>query len=317
MSGIHFHDFHPSPASLKQEVLAGLAACPKALPPKLFYDHRGAQLFERICELPEYYLTRTEIGILERCAGEVAELVESGACLVELGSGAGIKVRLLLERLRPCMYVPIDISRTQLCASADTMVQDYRWLEVHPVCADYCRPLRLDFIPRHAHRLVFFPGSTLGNFEPEEALSFLDNLRGLAGADGALLISIDLKKEPGRLDAAYNDEAGVTAAFNLNILNRLRRDLDAELDAAGFRHQAFYNRQAGRVEMHLISRRPQTIVLDDHAFHFDEGETIHTENSYKYSIEEFQALACRAGYRPLRVWTDRDRLFSVHFLRPA
>lgn len=317
MSGIHFHDFHPSPASLKQEVLTGLAATPKALPPKLFYDHRGAQLFERICELPEYYLTRTEIGILERCAGEVAALVEPGPCLLELGSGAGIKVRLLLERLRPCMYVPIDISRRQLCASADTMAQDYRWLDVHPVCADYCRPLRLDFIPPHAHRLVFFPGSTLGNFEPDEALEFLGNLRELVGDDGALLISIDLKKEPARLDAAYNDDAGITAAFNLNILNRLRRDLDAELDAGSFRHQAFYNRDAGRVEMHLISRRPQTIVVDDHAFHLDEGETIHTENSYKYSIAEFQSLARRAGYRPLRVWIDDDRLFSVHLLRLA
>lgn len=317
MSEIHFHDFHPSPASLKQEVLAGLAATPKALPPKLFYDHRGAQLFERICELPEYYLTRTEIGILERCAGEIAERVAPGACLLELGSGAGIKVRLLLEQLRPAMYVPIDISRTQLCVSAETMARDYRWLEVHPVCADYCRPLSLDFIPRHAHRLVFFPGSTLGNFEPDEALDFLDNLRALAGEGGAVLISIDLKKAPERIDAAYNDQAGVTAAFNLNILNRLRRDLDADLDAAGFRHQAFYNPRKGRVEMHLISRRPQAIVVDDQAFHFVEGETIHTENSYKYSIEEFQSLARRAGYRPLRVWTDRDRLFSVHFLQPV
>jgi len=317
MSGTRFHDFHPSPASLKQEVLAGLGASPKALPPKLFYDHRGAQLFERICELPEYYLTRTEIGILHCCAGEIATLVEPGACLLELGSGAGIKVRLLLERLRPCMYVPIDISRRQLCASAETMAQDYRWLEVHPVCADYCRPLRLDFIPPHTHRLAFFPGSTLGNFEPEEARDFLETLRHLVGEDGALLISIDLKKEPGRLDAAYNDQAGVTAAFNLNILNRLRRDLDAELDAAGFRHQAFYNPRAGRVEMHLISRRSQTIVVDDQAFHFDEGETIHTENSYKYSIAEFRALVRRAGYRPRRVWTDPERLFSVHFLQPA
>jgi len=317
MSGTRFHDFHPSPASLKQEVLAGLAASPKALPPKLFYDYRGAQLFERICELPEYYLTRTEIGILHRCAGEIAELVEPGACLLELGSGAGIKVRLLLERLRPYMYVPIDISRRQLCASAETMAQDYHWLEVHPVCADYCQPLRFDFIPPHTHRLAFFPGSTLGNFEPEEARDFLENLRQLVGEDGALLISIDLKKEPERLDAAYNDQAGVTAAFNLNILDRLRRDLDAELDAAGFCHQAFYNTQAGRVEMHLISRRSQTIVVDDQAFHFDEGETIHTENSYKYSIAEFQALIRRAGYRPRRVWTDPERLFSVHFLQPA
>ncbi len=317
MSEVHFHDHHPSTASLKQEVLAGLAATPKALPPKLFYDHHGAQLFERICELPEYYLTRTEVAILERHAEEIADLTGRGACLLELGSGAGVKVRLLLEHLRPAMYVPIDISRTQLRSSAETMAQDYDWLEVHSVCADYCRPLRLDFIPDDMDRLVYFPGSTLGNFEPGEAQAFLANLRSLTGKEGALLISIDLKKEAKRIDAAYNDTAGVTAAFNLNILTRLQRDLRAEVDPNGFRHQAFYNRQAGRVEMYLISRRQQTIVVDGRTFRLDEGETIHTENSYKYSVEEFQDLARRAGYRPLRVWTDADMLFSVHLLRPA
>jgi dimethylhistidine N-methyltransferase len=317
MSEVRFHDYHPSPASLKQEVLAGLAATPKALPPKLFYDHRGAQLFERICELPEYYLTRTEIAILERHAEAIAGLAGRDACLLELGSGAGVKVRLLLEHLRPAMYVPIDISRTQLRISADAMAQDYGWLDVHSVCADYCRPLDLDFIPDDARRLVFFPGSTLGNFEPEDAQVFLENLKGLTGEEGALLISIDLKKEPKRIDAAYNDKAGITASFNLNILTRLQRDLDAEVDPNGFHHQAFYNRQAGRVEMHLISRRSQSIVVDAREFHLAEGETIHTENSYKYSIEEFQGLARRAGYRPLQVWVDADALFSVHFLRPA
>lgn len=317
MSEVRFHDYHPSTASLRQEVLAGLAATPKILPPKLFYDHRGAQLFERICELPEYYLTRTEIAILERHAEEIADLTGRGACLLELGSGAGVKVRLLLEHLCPAMYVPIDISRKQLHASTDAMAQDYDWLEVHSVCADYCRPLRLDFIPDDTDRLVYFPGSTLGNFEPDEAQTFLENLRGLTGEEGSLLMSIDLKKEPRRIDAAYNDAVGITAAFNLNILTRLQRDLDAELDPSGFRHQAFYNRQAGRVEMHLISRRRQAIVVDGRTFHFDEGETIHTENSYKYSVEEFQDLARRAGYRSLRVWVDSDALFSVHLLRPA
>ena len=316
-TGIHFHDYHPSPASLINEVLAGLAARPKALPPKLFYDSRGAQLFERICELPEYYLTRTEITILERHAPEIAALVGNGICLLELGSGAGIKVRLLLEHLRPAMYVPIDISRQQLHASAATLAADYDWLEVHPVCADYCRPLELDFFPDAARRLVFFPGSTLGNFEPDEAAGFLEGLLALVGKDGSLLVSIDLKKDVGRIEAAYDDSAGVTAAFNLNILSRLRRELDAEVDPQGFRHQAFYNRHAGRVEMHLISRRPQTVVVDGHEFSFDEGETIHTENSYKYSIEEFRSLARRAGYLPQRVWVDSEALFSVHFLRPA
>jgi len=197
------------------------------------------------------------------------------------------------------------------------LAADYDWLEVHPVCADYCQPMDLDFFPEGMSRLVFFPGSTLGNFEPEEAKLFLENLRSVVGGQGALLISIDLKKEVKYLEAAYDDAAGVTAAFNLNILSRLQRDLDAELDPDGFRHQAFYNRQVGRVEMHLISRRPQTVKVDGREFHFDEGETIHTENSYKYSIEEFQELARRAGYRSGRVWTDPRALFSVHLLNPA
>jgi len=317
MSCANFHDYHPNSASLMSEVLEGIAATPKALPPKLFYDYRGAQLFERICELPEYYLTRTEIAILERHAADIAELVDDGSCLLELGSGAGVKVRLLLEHLRPTMYVPIDISRQQLRTSAENLAADYNWLEVHPVCADYCQPLDLDFFPDDTRRLVFFPGSTLGNFEPDDAQAFLENLRSLVGEGGSLLISIDLKKEFKRLEAAYDDAAGVTAAFNLNILARLQRDLGAELDPGGFRHQAFYNRDAGRVEMHLISRRPQTMVVDGQKFHFDEGETIHTENSYKYSIEEFQGLARRAGYRLVRVWTDPESLFSVHLLQPA
>jgi len=316
-AGVFFHDYHPSPASLMNEVLEGLAAKPKALPPKLFYDYRGAQLFELICELPEYYLTRTEIAILERHAREIAALVGDGICLLELGSGAGVKVRLLLEHLRPVIYVPIDISRQQLHASAAAVAADYDWLEVHPVCADYCRPLELDFFPVGARRLVFFPGSTLGNFEPDEAAGFLENLQSLVGKDDSLLVSIDLKKDVRRIEAAYDDSAGITAAFNLNILTRLRRELDADVDPQGFRHQAFYNRHVGRIEMHLISRRSQTVVVDGQEFSFDEGETIHTENSYKYSVEEFQNLARRAGYRPQRVWVDPEALFSVHFLRPT
>lgn len=317
MSNVVLHDYHPSSASLMSEVLEGLGATPKTLPPKLFYDDRGAQLFERICELPEYYLTRTEIAILERHGHEIAALVGDGACLLELGSGAGVKVRLLLEHLRPTMYVPIDISRQQLCTAAQALAADYDWLEVHPVCADYCQPLNLDFFAEYAQRLVYFPGSTLGNFDPDDAAAFLDNLRTLVGERGSLLISIDLKKEIKRIEAAYDDTAGITAAFNLNILTRLQRDLDAEVNPDAFRHQAFYNRKAGRIEMHLISRRSQTIAVDGQTFPFNEGETIHTENSYKYSIEEFQGLARRAGYRALRMWTDPEALFSVHFLRPV
>jgi len=313
---VHLHDFHPSPASLIGEVLEGLAATPKVLPPKLFYDHRGTELFERICELPEYYLTRTEIGILESRGTEIAAEVGTGASVVELGSGAGAKVRLLLDHLRPTMYVPIDIARLQLQSVARELANDYPWIDVHPVCADYCRPLHLEFFNRGSRRVVYFPGSTLGNFEPAEAETFLANLHDLAGDDGALLISIDLKKEPRRIEAAYNDAAGVTALFNLNMLARLRHDLGAEVNPSGFRHRAFYNREAGRVEMHLISRRPQVISVGDSTFHLQEGESIHTENSYKYSIAEFEGLARRAGYRPARVWTDAEALFSIHLLKP-
>ena len=299
------------------EVIAGLSETPKALPPKLFYDHRGARLFEHICDLPEYYLTRSEVAILERHAHEIAALVDDGACLLELGSGAGVKVRLLLEHLRPTMYVPIDISRQQLRASSNALATDYEWLEIHPVCADYCQSLELDFFPDDAQRLVFFPGSTLGNFDPDDAVEFLENIRSLVGDKGALLISIDLKKEIKRIEAAYDDAAGVTAEFNLNILSRLQRDLDATVNPEDFRHQSFYNRDAGRVEMHLISRRAQTVIVDGQEFHFEEGDSIHTENSYKYSIEEFHSLARRAGYLPVRVWTDPEALFSMHLLQPG
>lgn len=314
---VRFEDRHPGTASLREAVLAGLARFPKSIPPKFFYDERGSRLFDAICELPEYYPTRTETGILRRIAGEIAALAGGDCLLVELGSGASRKVRLLLEALRPAAYLGIDISRDFLLASTRRLARDYPWLRVHAACADFSQPLRLDHCPTQPRRLGFFPGSSIGNFEPAEAEALLRRLQELLGPDGALLIGVDLKKDQALLHAAYNDRQGVTAAFNLNLLRRIRAELDADLDPNGFAHRAFYNPGPGRIEMHLESRRAQRLRIDGQVFTFQAGETIHTENSYKYSVAEFQALARRAGYRPERVWTDPRGLFSVHWLGMA
>ncbi|HYA38159.1 MAG TPA: L-histidine N(alpha)-methyltransferase [Candidatus Methylomirabilis sp.] len=311
---IRFYDDHPSVATLRDEVLQGLAARPRRLAPKFFYDRRGSQLFDAICELPEYYPTRTEMAILESCAGEIAALAGRECTLIELGSGASKKVRLILERLRPRRYLGVDISREFLLESVQRLAGDYPWLEVHAACADFAQDFDL---PRDAGpRLAFFPGSTIGNFEPHEALEFLRRIRRLVQPDGALLIGVDLKKDPQVLHRAYNDGVGVTAAFNLNLLERLRAELGAEIDPRGFRHRAFYNAARGRIEMHLVSRRAQEIRVLGRRFHFAPGESIHTENSYKYSVEEFHALGRGASLQPRRVWLDPERLFSVHYLTP-
>jgi dimethylhistidine N-methyltransferase len=298
-------------------VLQGLAARPKRIAPKYFYDERGSQLFDAICTLPEYYLTRTEMGILEFCANEVARLMGPDCTLIEFGSGASRKIRLLLETLRPRCYLGVDISRDFLIQSVRRLAADYPWLEVHAACADFSLELELPQAAASGRRLVFFPGSTIGNFEPYEALAFLQRLRRLMHPDGALLIGVDLKKDPQILHDAYNDWQGVTAAFNLNLLERLRRELGAELDLDGFRHRAFYNAAHGRIEMHLVSRRAQEIRILGRRFGFESGECVHTENSYKYTVEEFRALARRAGRWPARVWRDVGGLFSVHYLTTA
>ena len=311
---VRFHDERPLPATMQEEVLHGLASRPKRIAPKFFYDERGSRLFDAICELPEYYLTRTEMGILESCAREVARLAGADCTLIELGSGASKKIRLLLEALRPRHYLGIDISREFLRESAQRLAHDYPWLEVHAACADFAQDFDLPDPAGSGRRLVFFPGSTIGNFEPHEALAFLQRVRRLVQPDGALLIGVDLKKDPKLLHAAYNDGRGVTAAFNLNLLERLRAELDAELDPKTFRHRAFYNAMHGRIEMHLVSRRAQEIRVLSRRFRFEPGESIHTENSYKYAVTEFHALARRAGLQPRQVWLDAAHLFSVHYL---
>jgi dimethylhistidine N-methyltransferase len=312
--GLHFYDYHPRPADMCAEVLAGLALPQKRLSPKFFYDADGSRLFDAICELPEYYPTRTEIGILRQHGHEMAELLGREALLIELGSGSSLKIRVLLEALRPAIYMPVDISKEHLLASARALADAFPGLAVHACCADYSGPFELP-VDDHDHpRAAFFPGSSVGNFDPVDAQRFLTRVGSLLGPGGRLLIGVDLRKDPSVLHAAYNDSQGVTAEFNLNLLRRINAELGADFDVDAFRHRAHFNDDRSRIEMHLISSRDQRASVDGQTFHFAEGESIHTESSYKYSIESFQALARASGFAPERFWTDEQALFSVHSL---
>jgi len=311
---MHFYDYHPDKCRFREEVLHGLRRIPKAIPPKFFYDARGSRLFDAITRLPEYYPTRTEIAILQQYGGEIGHLAGSGCTLLELGSGSSTKVRLLLDVLHPAAYVPVDISRQHLKLSANHLALAHPHIDVHAVCADYTQPLRLpDDVPE-GRRIVFFPGSSIGNFEPDAALGLLRKIKGLAGKSGALLIGVDLVKNPDVLHAAYNDAAGITERFNLNLLHRINHDLDADFDPARFSHKAFYNQQDSRVEMHLVSGQAQSVRINGDCFHFRKNESIHTENSYKYRIDAFGTMAREAGFLTQHVWIDADRLFSIHYL---
>jgi len=313
--GVHFYDLHPAPADFRAEVLSGLARSSKRLSPKFFYDRRGSQLFDAITELPEYYPTRTEIGILKKHGETIADFLGEDCLLLELGSGSSKKIRVLLDALKPAAYMPMDISREHLLGSAQALVADYPALEVHAACADFAADFELPYCPEHLSRAAFFPGSSIGNFEPAQARELLQRVADYLGEGGKLLIGVDLKKDAGVLHAAYNDEQQVTAAFNLNLLQRINRELGADFDLQAFSHDAFYNASEGRVEMHLVSRSEQTVTVAGESFDFDEGETIHTESSYKYDVEEFLSLAERAGFVSEQVWTDDQQLFSVHCLR--
>jgi dimethylhistidine N-methyltransferase len=306
----------PPLSEFGRELRAGLSRAARSISPKFFYDTEGSALFDRICDLPEYYPTRTELRILADRAAEIAAHIGPQAEIVEFGAGSLTKVRLLLDALdSPRRYVPIDISGDHLEGAAARLRADYPQLAVQPVIADYTMPLVL---PAPAtgtgRRTGFFPGSTLGNFTPEEALSFLQLAARLLRG-GGLLLGVDLVKDPALLHAAYNDAEGVTAAFNLNLLRRANVELGTDFDLDGFAHAAFYNAPHRRIEMHLVSRRAQAVTLDGERFDFAEGETIHTENSHKFTVEGLRALAVRAGFTPKAVWTDPDRLFSVHWLQ--
>lgn len=311
-----FFDLKPKQESLRSEVFKGLTAKTKTLDPKLFYDVKGSQLFEMICETEEYYLTRTETAILERFASEIRHAIGDDCLLIEFGSGNSKKIRLLLEELEPAAYMAIDISREALLQGCSELAELYINLNVIGVCADYGQPFDLPTLEHieHERKLCFFPGSTIGNMTPKNAQHFLHNIRDAVGPGGGLLIGVDLKKKESILNAAYNDRAGITAAFNLNVLERVNREMNADFDLCDFEHYAFYNDAHGRVEMHLVSKRTQRIHVDGQAFEFAPGESIHTENSYKYTVPEFQSLAMGAGFTPQRVWTDADGLFSVQYL---
>ena len=295
--GIPLFDAHPGTASLRDEVLAGLGARPRAIPPKFFYDARGSELFDQICDVPEYYQTRTEIGILQACVGELAGLIREESLLIELGSGASKKVRLLLEQLRPSAYVGVDISKEFLLNATATLARDYPWLRVQAACVDFSDGLDIPHAADSLHKVAFFPGSSIGNFDPDDAVHLMRDVAEMVGEGGHFLIGVDLKKPVDILNAAYNDAAGITAAFNRNLLERIGAELDSEIDPEAFDHYAFYNPNDGRIEMHLVSRIAQEIRIENRRFRFEPGESIHTENSYKYATQEFAGLAEQAGFR--------------------
>jgi L-histidine Nalpha-methyltransferase len=302
----------------RRDVLAGISRPPRSLPCKYLYDEEGARLFEAICDLPEYYPTRTERSILQENIGEIAALIGPRANLVDLGSGNGQKTRLLLEHLElPASYYPVDVAREQLVECSRQLAEEYPGLAIEPVCADYTEPFKLPSLPPGSGPItVFFPGSTIGNLEPADAVSFLARIAGLCGQEGGLLVGVDLKKSAQVLNPAYNDSRGVTAQFNLNVLARANRELHARFELPQFRHHAFYNEAAGRIEMHLVSRRLQRVPVDGTAFVFARGESIVTEHSYKYSIGQFRELASKSGFEVVHHWTDERGWFSVQYLRP-
>ena len=305
--------------SFREDVIEGLSLPQKALSPKYFYDGEGSRLFEAICRLKEYYPTRCELALTSAHLEDIARFSGEGCQLIEYGSGESLKTRLLIRRLRPSAYVPVDISEAALQAAAKRLATAFPWLNILGVAGDFMWPLKLPvYRARSARRrVVYFPGSTIGNLTPEEAHAFLKMSRGQVGARGAMLVGVDLKKDANVLHSAYNDAKGITAAFNLNLLARINRELGADFDLKGFAHYAFYNVARGRIEMHLVSLASQTVAIGRHRFRFELGESIHTENSCKYSVEGFRALARRAGFETEKVWRDKRGYFSLFGLRAA
>ena len=309
-------DYEPDVEDFRLAVVAGLSLPQKELPCKFFYDEEGSRLFDQICELPEYYSTRTEMEIMRQEGKAIARALGSRCLLVEYGSGSSLKTRVLLDHLQdPAGYVPIDISREHLMRSARSLAKAYPHLDVRPVCSDYTTAFNLPTTDRSRRSVVaYFPGSTIGNFEPAEAIKFLKTVRRQCGSGSGLLIGVDLKKDPALLHAAYNDAAGVTAAFNLNLLHRINRELAGTFDPSAFYHHASYNPRQGRMEMHLISAADQVVQVRGGTFTLATGESIHTENCYKYTVASFKELAAAAGYEVRQVWLDNQRHFSVQYL---
>jgi dimethylhistidine N-methyltransferase len=306
--------FDEATSAFAGDVIENLAQHPKRLSPKYFYDVTGSELFEQITVLPEYYPTRTELGILRDRGGEIADIMPKGAALVEFGAGATTKVRRLLERCQFGAYVPVDISGDFLKLQADALRKDFPALAVYPVAADFTAPFALPADIAGMPKVGFFPGSTLGNFEPHEASAFLRSAREILGEGAQMIIGVDLEKDDRVLYDAYNDAAGVTARFNLNVLVRINRELGGNFDLSAFMHRSIFNRERHRIEMHLISKKAQTVRILGRTFSFRPGESIHTENSYKYSLDRFGALANGSGWKVRESWTDAAKMFSVHAL---
>jgi len=297
--------------SFLEDVIAGLSLPQKTLPPKYFYDAAGSKLFERICRLPEYYLTRAELSLTRTNLASIARFAGKGVDLIEYGSGESVKTRLLLAGMRPSAYIAVDISPAALLGAVRRLSRAFPKLNITGVAGDFSRPLKIPAFEGKKRRVVYFPGSTIGNLAPEEAQAFLRMTRGQVGRRGAMLVGVDLKKDPTLLHAAYNDARGVTAAFNLNLLARINGELGGDFELARWRHYAFYNAPRGRIEMHLVSLRRQSVAIAQHRFDFDRGETIHTENSYKYSAREFRALAASGGFSATKLWTDTKEQFAL------
>jgi dimethylhistidine N-methyltransferase len=315
---VRLHDFAPVQESFAVALTAGLSRPQKAIPARFLYDEEGSRLFDQICTLPEYYPTRTELSILADKAGEIAAAIGPEAALLEFGAGSSRKARLILDALaRPAVYEPIDVSRTHLVALAEEVAADYPRLEVHAICADYTQPLQLPDLQPRRRLTGFFPGSTIGNLEPDEARTFLRTWAGQLGADGLMVVGVDVRKDASVVLPAYDDAQGVTARFSLNVLARANRELGADFDLAAFRHTPEYDEAAGRLSIHLTSLRRQTAHVGSETFDFGQGERLHVEDSNKYAPEAFQALAHSAGYAPEALWTDPAGLFSVHMLRVA
>ena len=302
------------PESFADTMLAGLRRTPKEISCKYFYDAAGSRLFDAICELPEYYQTRTEVALLTRHAPEIAALMGEDVEILEFGAGSLRKVRILLDAARSLRaYTPLDISGDYLADVVRSLAADYPALALRPLVGDFTRPLEIPALADNPRRAGFFPGSTIGNFKPDAAMALLRRMRASLNG-GGLLIGVDLVKDPARLHAAYNDAAGVTALFNKNLLVRANRELGADFDLGAFAHYAPYNAAAQRIEMYLISAKRQSVTLCGERFDFAAGEPVHTEDSHKYTIESFREMACHTGFNPRAVWTDEDRLFSVHWL---
>ncbi|MFT4763110.1 MAG: dimethylhistidine N-methyltransferase [Oleispira sp.] len=321
--GLRFFDNQPVAENILTEVIAGLSQPQKVLPAKYFYDEQGSKLFEAITQLPEYYPTRVEINLLREHRETIAKLVKDDVWLLEYGSGASLKIRLLLQAIKPNCYVPMDISKDFLLASAESLMEDYPWLNVYAACVDYSQPVRLpaDMITS-AQKLGFFPGSSIGNFAPHEAQIFLQGVRKTLGKDGAMLIGVDLQKDKQVLEAAYNDCQGVTAAFNFNILHHINRILGTQFNVDYFEHKAIYSEEKNRIEMHLVSTMDQIVNISDAQISagdsknivFKKGETIHTENSYKYSKQGFTDLVEGAGFEVRECWSDDKDYFAMFYL---